>query len=70
MKLSLATNIAALAFLTPHAFAGVLPDCVNGLLKSNKVCDQKASPRDRAAALIEILKPSEKLLNIVRYVLT
>ena len=65
MKLSLATNI--LAVVAPRlVLGGVLPDCVNGPLKTNKVCDQSASPKDRAAALIEILQPSEKLLNIVR----
>jgi len=47
--------------------AGPLPDCENGLLKSNKVCDRTASPRERAAALVAALQTREKLDNIVRY---
>jgi hypothetical protein len=45
------------------------PNCVDGPLASNKICDTSASPSERAAALVAIMEPEEKLLNIKRYVL-
>lgn len=44
------------------------PDCVNGPLASSKICDLTASPSERAAALVEMMEPSEKLDNIIRFV--
>ena len=44
------------------------PDCVNGLLASNKVCDATLSPPARAAALVAALTIDEKLQNIIRCV--
>ncbi|KAK0730894.1 glycoside hydrolase superfamily [Lasiosphaeris hirsuta] len=41
------------------------PDCVNGSLANNTVCDVKASPSDRAAALVKALNLAEKLANLV-----
>lgn len=43
------------------------PNCVDGLLASNVVCDQSASPAERANALVEALTTEEKLQNLVRY---
>jgi hypothetical protein len=43
------------------------PDCANGPLKSNKICDVKASPSDRAAALVAAMQTQEKLDNLMRY---
>ncbi|KAL2072920.1 hypothetical protein VTL71DRAFT_10244 [Oculimacula yallundae] len=57
--------LTGLLLLTPQVLAGVFPDCVNGPLKTNKVCDLTASPRVRASALIAALLPSEKLQNII-----
>jgi hypothetical protein len=45
---------------------GVLPDCTKPPLSLNKVCDRKATPRERATAFIEALEIDEKLANIVR----
>lgn len=42
------------------------PDCTNGLLKTNKVCDKSLTPGERAAVLVAALQPSEKLQNIIR----
>jgi xylan 1,4-beta-xylosidase len=42
-----------------------LPDCVNGPLAINTVCDPKAAPSDRAAALVRAMDISEKLVNLV-----
>lgn len=42
------------------------PDCVNGPLSTNNVCDRTLSPRERAAALVEALSIEEKLQNLVR----
>lgn len=46
--------------------AGVLPDCSKAPLSSNKICDTKASPRERAAAFVAVMQTSEKLANLVR----
>jgi xylan 1,4-beta-xylosidase len=43
------------------------PDCKNGLLAKNKVCDVTLSPPERAAALVAALTNEEKLDNIIRY---
>lgn len=41
---------------------------MNGPLKSNKICDVKATPLDRAKALVAAMTQQEKLANLVRYV--
>ncbi|KAL8295568.1 hypothetical protein RB597_009295 [Gaeumannomyces tritici] len=41
------------------------PDCVGGLLASNKVCDRSLSPSERAAALVAALNVTEKMANLV-----
>ena len=40
------------------------PDCLNGLLESNLVCDTTAPPSSRAAALVSSLTNAEKLANL------
>lgn len=42
------------------------PDCQNGLLAQNQVCNRTLSPADRAAALVAALTNEEKLQNLVR----
>lgn len=42
------------------------PDCENGLLAKNKICDRTLSPPARAAALVAALNSDEKLQNIIR----
>jgi beta-D-xylosidase 4 len=44
------------------------PDCVNGPLANNTVCDTRASPSDRAAALVKVMNITEKLSNLVECV--
>ncbi|KAK4167225.1 family 3 putative glycoside hydrolase [Cladorrhinum sp. PSN259] len=41
------------------------PDCVNGPLAQNTVCNTKASPSERALALVKAMNISEKLVNLV-----
>ncbi|CAK7200632.1 hypothetical protein SEUCBS139899_003330 [Sporothrix eucalyptigena] len=41
------------------------PDCVNGPLANNTVCNTKASPSARAAALVKAMTLDEKLVNLV-----
>ena len=38
----------------------LFPDCVNGPLKNNAVCDTSASVTDRATALVNALNVDEK----------
>jgi len=69
MKLPSATYVVGLLLLASQPSSATLPDCVNGPLKSNKVCDVTASPADRASALVDAMESSEKLQNIVRYIM-
>lgn len=41
------------------------PDCSNGPLKSNQVCNTSAVPEVRAAALVAAMSNSEKLANLI-----
>jgi beta-D-xylosidase 4 len=56
---------AGLAVAQNAAFQSY-PDCKNGLLAKNKVCDTTLSPPERAAALVAALTNEEKLVNIMR----
>lgn len=42
------------------------PDCRNGPLAKNGVCDSTLSPAARAAALVAAMTNEEKLQNLVR----
>lgn len=58
---------AALGALIVPARGGVTyPDCANGPLRSNTVCDTSASPAARAAALVEAMNTNEKLANLIK----
>ena len=58
--------LALTSALAPNGAASFqFPDCVRGPLSNTTVCDVKASPPDRAAALVERLTISEKLSNLV-----
>ena len=63
---SMAT-LATATFLIPIALGAAGPDCTNGPLKSNKICDTSATPAERAAALVAAMTQQEKLANLVRY---
>lgn len=59
MALPLLTTLGLLA--TGASAAGHLfPDCQNGPLASNGVCDTKASPVERAQALVKAFTTEEK----------
>ena len=45
---------------------GIGPDCVNGPLKDNKICDVDAAPTERAMALVAAMENEEKLDNLMR----
>src|SRR3954447_19120490 len=42
------------------AVAALFPDCANGPLRNNTVCDTSASVRDRATALVKAMNIEEK----------
>ena len=44
------------------------PDCANGPLKSNVVCDTTAAPAARASALVAAMSDSDKLANLIKFV--
>lgn len=60
--LFLASSVAA----QDRPFRTTFPDCLEGLLANNTVCDQNASPAERASALVEAMTIEEKLQNLVR----
>lgn len=41
------------------------PDCTSGPLSNNTVCNVKATPPERAAALVKAMNITEKLVNLV-----
>ncbi|KAK5019201.1 hypothetical protein LTR60_001198 [Cryomyces antarcticus] len=43
--------------------AALFPDCVNGPLRNNTVCNTSATPLDRATALIDLFTIAEKINN-------
>ncbi|KAH8901796.1 glycoside hydrolase family 3 protein [Coniochaeta sp. PMI_546] len=62
---TLAACLAA-AFLPTSTAAGlVYPDCVNGPLKSNLVCNSSAATSARATALVASMTNIDKLANLV-----
>ena len=61
--------LLAVAVATPQqALAFIYPNCTSGPLANTTVCDTKASPTDRAAALVKAMNITEKLGNLVKYV--
>lgn len=60
---SLATSFAALSLLATYASAA-FPDCLNGPLKNNTICDASLSPRERVNGLLEALTIEEKIANV------
>lgn len=54
------TRITATALLAATASAALFPDCQNGPLSNNTVCDTSASVLDRAQALVSVLANDEK----------
>jgi beta-D-xylosidase 4 len=62
--LSAAVVLGASLVSTSYAIG---PDCTNGPLSTNAICDVNASPSKRAAALVAAMETQEKLDNLVRY---
>lgn len=54
------TRLLATAVLAASASAALFPDCENGPLSNNTVCDTSASVLDRAQALVNVLTNDEK----------
>src|SRR4051812_36763235 len=68
MAAKLTTAALVLATLCAPVRGGLkYPDCANGPLKSNQVCNTSASPETRASALVAAMSNSEKLANLVKY---
>ncbi|KAK3309888.1 glycoside hydrolase superfamily [Chaetomium strumarium] len=66
MKVLSPLRLAMASVIVADVVAGFrYPDCTNGPLANNTVCDTKASPSDRAAALVKAMKIDEKLVNLV-----
>ncbi|KAF2087560.1 glycoside hydrolase family 3 protein [Saccharata proteae CBS 121410] len=55
--------LLSLAVLLVPLASAAFPDCANGPLRNNTVCNVSASPLDRAAALIKLFTLEEKLNN-------
>jgi len=60
----LQSHLLLLAFVR-SCLAGAFPDCANGPLATNLVCDTTASPMDRARALVANMTVEEKIANTV-----
>jgi beta-D-xylosidase 4 len=60
------TPAALLALFIASSADAIGPDCVNGPLATNKICDRGASPPERAAALVAAMEDTEKLDNLMR----
>lgn len=63
----LSTAVVLGASLISKSHAAIGPDCTNGPLSTNAICDVNAPPHERAAALVAAMEPQEKLDNLVRY---
>ncbi|KDN72264.1 putative glycosyl hydrolase family 3 N terminal domain-containing protein [Colletotrichum sublineola] len=59
------TSVAVAQDEDPESRRQKYPNCLNGTLAQNKVCDRTLSPPERAAALVEALTVEEKLQNLV-----
>lgn len=75
MPSSLSMAAAVVSLLVTAATAATsrtdllaFPDCVHGPLANNTVCNPKAAPAARAAALVKAMTIDEKLVNLVKYV--
>jgi beta-D-xylosidase 4 len=66
MKSSLLSGIALAGLAATQQYPYQFPNCEDGIIASNKVCDRSLSPSERAAAIVEALNITEKLGNLVR----
>lgn len=61
-----ALTLTLVALVVPARGGVKYPDCANGPLKSNLVCDSSAAPEARAAALVATMSNTEKLANLIK----
>jgi beta-D-xylosidase 4 len=54
------------AIFVPGLTCFSYPDCQNGPLKLNVVCDTKAAPATRATGLVQDMENNEKLANLYK----
>ena len=59
----MATLLALACLALATDVRAVFPDCANGPLANNTVCDTSASPIERATALVSLLTLEEKINN-------
>ncbi|KAI6548894.1 hypothetical protein MCOR03_010369 [Pyricularia oryzae] len=66
LKYLLAALVGLLPYIADEVQGAITyPDCENGPLSTNIVCDQAATPAERAAGLVDIMELDEKLENLV-----
>jgi beta-D-xylosidase 4 len=64
---AISTTLAVLMVPSTAASIGfTYPDCINGPLKANIVCNTSAAPAARATALVKAMQNSEKLANLYK----
>lgn len=68
MKCTVAIVLLSASIASAQVDQGGYPDCQNGPLSDNTVCDSSAAPADRAAALVQAMTLDEKFANLVEYV--
>jgi xylan 1,4-beta-xylosidase len=56
---------AALVLLQVANARFTYPDCADGPLSENTICDQDAEPAERAAALVAAMSTTDKLANLI-----
>ena len=59
----MATLLALACLALAANVAAVFPDCANGILANNTVCDTTATPIERATALVSLFTLEEKINN-------
>lgn len=66
-RLVLALSAAVTTVAGQGSLGTPFPNCVDGLLATNQVCNFTLPPPERAAALVAAMTTEEKLQNLVRY---
>ncbi|PGH02015.1 hypothetical protein AJ79_07753 [Helicocarpus griseus UAMH5409] len=56
--------LAAAAALYSSTTLAAFPDCINGPLSENSICDSSLPPAERVAGLLSVLNITEKIANV------
>ncbi|KAH7305955.1 glycoside hydrolase superfamily [Stachybotrys elegans] len=64
LRILAGAGLVGLALAQPYPYE--FPDCGDGIISSNPVCDRSLPPSERAAAMVEAMNVTEKLANLVR----